>query len=371
MIPVNRPLIAKKALQYITDCLKTGWISSSGQYVSQFEEKFAKFLGVKYALTTTSGTTALHLALTTLDIGPGDEVILPTLTMAACPMSILYTGAKPVLVDSEPETYNLNIQQIQEKITQKTKAIMIVHLYGHPVDITPILQIAKKYHLKIIEDAAEAHGTEYKGRKVGTFGDINCFSFYANKIITTGEGGMVVTNSKRLYQRAKALKDLAHSPKERFLHTAVGFNYRMTNLQAALGLAQLEKIKNYIKLKRKMARIYHLKLKNIRGLKLPIEKKWAKNVYWMYSVLVEKEFPLTRNQFVAKLAKNNIETRNFFIPVHQQPAFRKLGLFKKERYPVAEKLSKTGLYLPSGLGNTKKEIKKVCQVIKRIVKKKV
>lgn len=370
MIPVNRPIIAKNALKYVSGCVKTGWVSSSGQYVQLFEEKFAKFLGVKYALTTTSGTTALHLALATLGIGPGDEVILPTLTMAACPMSILYTGATPVLVDSEPETYNLDINKIEGKITKKTRVIMVVHLYGHPVDMWPVLQIAKKYKLKIIEDCAEAHGATYQGKKVGTFGEVNCFSFYANKIITTGEGGMIVTNHKRLYEKAKALKELAHSPKKRFLHTQVGFNYRLTNLQAALGVAQLEEVKKYLKIKRKMAQSYNSSLKNIKGLRLPMEKEWAKNVYWMYAVLVEKGFPLTRDQFVEALKKQGVETRNFFIPMHQQPAFKKLGLFKRERYPVAERLSKQGLYLPSGLGNTEAEIKKVCQVIKKIVKQK-
>lgn len=370
MIPVNRPLIAPKALQNVSDCIKTGWISSSGKYVKLFEEKFAKFLGTKYALTTTSGTTALHLALVTLGVSPGDEVILPTFTMAACPMSILYTGAKPVLVDSEPETYNLDPTQIQEKITKITRAIMVVHLYGHPADMSFILKLAKKYKLKIIEDCAEAHGAEYKNRKVGTFGEINCFSFYANKIITTGEGGMVVTNSKRLYKRAKALKDLAHSPKKRFLHTEVGFNYRLTNLQAALGLAQLEQIQKFLKIKRKMASLYNSALKNIKGLRLPVEKPWAKNVYWMYAVLIEKEFPLTRDQFIEALKKQGVETRTFFVPLHQQPAFKKMGLFKQERYPVTEALSKTGLYLPSGLGTTEKEIKKVCWTIRRIAKEK-
>lgn len=371
MIPVNRPIIAKKAFNYVTDCLKTGWVSSSGRYVTLFEEKFAKFLGVRYALTTTSGTTALHLALATLRIGPDDEVILPTLTMGACPMSILYTGAKPVLVDSDPETYNLNPEKIEEKITKKTKAVMVVHLYGHPAEMDQILKIAKKYKLIVVEDAAEAHGATYKGKKTGNFGKINAFSFYANKIITTGEGGMVVTNSKKLYERAKALKDLAHSPKKRFLHTELAFNYRLTNLQAALGLAQLEEVKKYLKIKRQMADFYQEKLKNINGLILPKEKRGVKSVYWMYAVLVEKAFPLTKNQLVKKLAENGIETRDFFIPVHQQPAFRKMGLFKDEEYPVAERLSKIGLYLPSGLGNTKAEIKKVCQVILSIVKEKV
>lgn len=242
-IPVNEPLIAKNATKYVLDCLETGWVSSAGTYIEKFEKAFAKYLGVKHAITTTSGTTALHLALLTLGIGSGDEVIVPTLTMIASVNSICYVGAIPVLVDSEPETGNIDPKKIEEKITKKTKAIMPVHLYGHPADMDKIMEIAKKYKLAVVEDAAEAHGAEYKGEKAGSFGKINCFSFYGNKIVTTGEGGMVVTNDDKLAERARSLKDLAHSKKRRFLHEELGYNFRMTNMQAALGLAQLEEIR--------------------------------------------------------------------------------------------------------------------------------
>lgn len=368
MIPVNEPLIAKNALAYVSDCIKTGWISSAGSYIERFEKKFAKFLGVRYAITTTSGTASLHLALATLGIGKGDEVILPDHTMFACAVSVIYTGAKPVVVDVERDTWNMNVSQIEKKITKRTKAIMPVHIYGHPVDMDPLMKLAQKYKLFIIEDAAEACGAEYKRKKVGSFGDINCFSFYANKIITTGEGGIVTTNNKKLAQKAQELKDLAHSPKKRFLHTKIGFNYRMTNMQAALGLAQLEEVEKYIEKKRWMANLYNLRLKNIEGLTLPIEKPWAKNVYWMYAVLVEDSFGITKDTLQKRLKEKGIDTRTFFVPIHQQPALKKIGLKDKNSYPVTEEISKKGLYLPSGLAITEKQITNVCNAIVEIKK---
>lgn len=367
MIPVNVPLIAPNAKKYVLDCLKTGWISSAGKYIDIFEKKFAQFIGVKYALSCTNGTAALHLACETLGIKKGDEVIMPTLTMIASAYAICYSGAKPVLVDSEPETFNINPDLIAKKITKKTKAIMLVHLYGHSCDIDPIIKVAKKHKLFIIEDAAEVHGGKYKGKMLGSLGDIGCFSFYANKIVTTGEGGMIVTNSKKLYQKAKMIKDLAHSANKRFLHTRIGYNYRMTNLQAALGLAQLEEVNKYIKIKKQMAKTYNQKLKDVEGLILPIEKDYAFNVYWMYAVLVdEKKFGISKDELRKKLYKEGVDTRDFFIPVHQQPALTQLGWYKNEKYPIAEKLSKTGFYIPSGLAITKKQIDKVCRKIKKI-----
>ena len=241
-IPVNEPAISKNALKYVTDCIKTGWVSSSGKYLKDFEEKFAKFLGVKHAITTTNGTTALHLAILALGIKKGVEVILPSHTMMSSAAAIVYTGATPVLVDVERDSWNMDVSQIEEKISKRTKAIMPVHIYGHPVDMDPIIALAKKYHLYIIEDAAESTGAEYKRKLTGTLGDIGCFSFYANKIITTGEGGMMVTNNDKIANHARLLKDMAHSPQKRFLHKEIGFNFRMTNLQAALGVAQLEEL---------------------------------------------------------------------------------------------------------------------------------
>lgn len=370
MIPVNEPHIAHNAITYVTDCIKSGWISSAGPYIERFEKEFARFLGIKYAITTTSGTAALHLALATIGVGPGDEVILPAHTMFACAAATAYTGATPVLVDVERDTWNIRVPAIEKKITKRTKVIMPVHIYGHPVDMEPLMKISRKHKLLVIEDVAEATGARYKGKLTGTFGDINCFSFYANKIITTGEGGMLVTDSLKLAQKARVLKDLAHSPKRRFFHEEIGFNYRMTNLQAALGLAQLEEADRYIAKKRWMARLYNKLLTPIQELTLPVEKSWAQNVYWMYGILVEDDFGINRDTLMRKLKGQDIDTRTFFISLHRQPALTKQGLFKGEKnfYPITDEISRKGLYLPSGLAITEKQITKVCQTIRDIKK---
>ena len=367
MIPVCEPELGKEELKNVIDCIKTKMISgSAGKYILEFEEKFSKYCDAKYGVGTTSGTTALHLAIESLGIGDEDEVIVPTFTNAATAFAIIYGGGKPVLVDSEPKTWNIDTNQIEEKITKNTKAILPVHIYGHPCDMDPISNIAEDHNLFIIEDAAEAHGAEYKGKKVGGLGDIGCFSFYANKIITTGEGGMVVTNDEEIAEKAKLLRNLAFSKERRFLHNYLGFNYRMTNIQAAIGLAQLAKIDEFIRRKRSIANTYNLLLKNVSGITLPPEMPWAKNVFWMYSILIEDDFGINRDELMKKLEKKGIETRTFFIPMNQQPVFQKMGLFKGERYPVAESLSRKGLYLPSGSGLKKKQIKFVCDSIKDV-----
>ncbi len=367
MIPVCEPLLTGKELEYAADCLKTNWISSAGKYIPEFEKKFAEYCGCKYGVTTTNGTTALHLAMASLGIGEGDEVIIPAFTMAACAFAVIYTGAKPVLVDAEADTWNIDTTQIEQKITNRTKAIMPVHIYGHPCDMDPITDIAKRHSLLVVEDAAEAHGAEYKGTRVGSIGQVSCFSFYANKIITTGEGGMMVTNDAQIAERARRLKDQAFSPQRRFLHTDVGFNYRMTNVQAAIGLAQLESIDKFVEMRRKNAALYSAGLKDIPGITLPQQKDWAKNVYWMYGIVAEKGLGISRDSLMQKLKDNGVDTRTFFIPMHVQPAFLNMGLFKGESYPVATGLSEKGLYLPSGSGLKREDIEHVCTCIREIV----
>lgn len=391
MIPVNEPLIAKNTLKYVSDCVKSGWISSAGSHIQKFETEFACYLGVKHAVTTTSGTTALHLALASAGIGPGDEVIIPDLTMIAVPYAVLYTGARPAIVDVDREILNMDPAKVREFIkkdcrfekTKKTlidkktggriRAVLPVHLYGHPCPMEEITAIAREYNLMIIEDAAEAHGALYypggdrkKAQYAGAIGDIGCFSFYANKIVTTGEGGMVVTNNDDIAERALRLKDLAHSPHKRFLHTDLAFNYRMTNVQAAIGLAQLEDIEKHIAIKRKMAEAYKKYLSDVPGLTLPEEKSWARNVYWMYAVLVEDEFGLARDDVMAKLKEAGIDTRTFFIPVHEQPVFAKDKMYQGLSFHVSEELSKKGFYLPSGLALRQAQIKEVCGAVKKI-----
>ena len=391
MIPVNEPLIAKNTLKYVADCVQSGWISSAGSYIRKFEEEFAKYLKVKYAVTTTSGTTALHLALASLGIGPGDEVIIPALTMIAVPYAVLYTGARPAIVDVDRELFNIDPDKILEfiqkgcrfdrrkkalvnkKTGRAVRAILPVHLYGHPCLMDRIMAIARDYSLLVVEDAAEAHGALFypdgnpsRAQYAGAIGDVGCFSFYANKIVTTGEGGMVVTNDAQVAERARRLKDLAHAPQKRFLHTELAFNYRMTNVQAAIGVAQLEDIERSVEIKQDMAAEYKKLLSGVAGLTLPSQKDWARNVYWMYAVLVEKEFGLGRDEFMARLKEEGIDTRTFFIPVHEQPVFAKDKDYQGLSFPVAEELSRIGFYLPSGLALTKSQIEEVCRAIKRI-----
>lgn len=363
MILVNQLKVPKNAKKYIQECLNTSWISSQGKYVELFEKNFAKYVGVKYATTTNSGTSALHLALLALKIGEGDEVIVPASTIGSCYFAIWYTGARAVPIDVDPNTYNINPELIEKNITSKTKAIMMVHLFGHPCNIDPIKKIAKKYKLKIIEDAAESHGAEYKGKKTGSFGDVACFSFYANKIVTTGEGGMLITNNKKYWLRAVNLKNLSPTNESKFIHSQIGYKYLMTNLQAAMGVASLEEIEKSIVYKRKIASFYYQKLKNLTGITLPSEEKYAKSVYWMYAVLIDKKrFGIDRDKLMEILKeKYNIQTRTFFYPPNI--AFKKLDLYANQKFPIAEKIAKQGLYLPSGLGNTLKEIRFVCQSI--------
>ena len=366
MIPVCVPLLGDKELEYVRDCITTNWISSKGRYVNAFEEQFASYCGVSHGIATTNGTTALHLALACLGVGPGDEVIIPSFTMMSTAFAVVYCGARPVLVDAEPDTWNVNTDLIEEKITRRTKVILPVHIYGHPCDMDPILRIARSHDLFVVEDAAEAHGAEYRGRKAGGMGDIGCFSFYANKIITCGEGGMVVTNDDAIAEKARSLKDLAFDREKRFLHTDIGYNYRMTNIQAAIGLAQLERIGEMVERRRSHAMAYNHLLGTIPGIQRPVERPWAKNVYWMYSILILDTFGMGRDELMKVLEERGIESRTFFFPMHEQPVFQGMKIFSDDRYPVAEDLGRRGLYLPSSSGLSDDEIRYVCDTIREV-----
>ncbi len=370
MIPVSEPKIGEEEVTNALDAIRSGFISgTTGKYIKKFEEAFSDYCNVKHGVSTTSGTTALHLAAEALEIGTEDEVIVPELTNAATVFSVIYSNATPITVDCDPETLGMDTEEVKEKITPRTKAIMPVHLYGHPVDMDPILEIAEDFNLYIIEDAAEAHGAKYKNHKVGSLGDVGAFSFYANKIITTGEGGMIITNSDDVEERARLLRNLAFDPSKRFRHNFIGFNYRMTNIQAAIGLAQLNKIESFIKRKREIARRYNEHFKNTQNLTLPPEKNWAKNVYWMYPLLVRENSPVSRDELRKRLENEGIETRAFFIPMSNQPAFIKRGLFDNINHPVAEDLSERGLYLPSGVGLNDEQIDQIAGNINKIVQK--
>ncbi len=366
-IPVNEPLITDAAKRYVSEALATGWVSSAGAYIEEFEQKYARYIGVSHAIYVTSGTAALHLALLSLDVGPGDEVIIPDFTMIASAFAVMYTGATPVFVDVEADTYNIDARLIEARITPRTKAIMPVHIYGLPCDMDPIMQIARKHGIAVVEDAAEVHGATYKGKRCGSIGTINAFSFYGNKIITTGEGGMVCTDDDSLALRVRSLKDLAHSREKRFLHTELGYNYRPTNMQAALGLGQLESIDMFLQRKRSMAARYKERLSKIPGLRLPVTRDYAEHVYWMYAVLVEDTFDLSRDALAKALLERGIDTREFFLPCHSQPACAKASAGRPaECYPVTESIASRGLYLPSGLAITDQQIDRVCECIEEI-----
>ena len=383
MIPVSEPLIGEKEIEYVNECLRTGWISSAGRFIEAFEQKWAGYCGMKYGIAMSNGTTALQAAVACLDLHPGDKVIMPTFTIISCAQAIIYNGGVPVLVDSDPRTWCMDVNQMQEKVEAemkkgdgKLKAIMPVHIYGHPVDMDPILALAEKYDLMIIEDAAEVHGAEYlTGRntthplwkKCGGFGDISVFSFYANKLITTGEGGMVLTNDPDYAEKAKSLRNLCFRPEQRFLHKELGHNFRLTNLQASIGLGQLERIDEIIAKKRWMGKAYTERLQGIPGLQLPVEETWARQVYWMYGVVLDESTGMNAVQFAKQLKEKGIETRPFFLGMHEQPVFRDMGLFLDEKYPVSERIARQGLYLPSGLSLTEKQMNFVCHTIRAIL----
>ncbi len=352
-IPVNTPLLDGNEEKYLLECIRTGWISSEGPFIKQFEEKFADYIGRKEGIAVANGSGALDIAVQALRIGPGDEVIMPTFTIISPAQSVVRAGAMPVLVDSDPVTWNMDVTRIEEKITSKTKAILIVHIYGLPVDMDPVLELCKKNKLLLIEDAAEMHGQTYKGKKCGSFGDISTFSFYPNKHITTGEGGMVMVDDPILAERCRKLRNLAFEPSgRRFIHYELGWNYRMTNMQAALGLAQLERIDEHIIKKREIGRAYEVGLKGIKGFQLPLRKtEFAENIHWVFGLVAET--PILCENVVNELNVAAIATRPFFWCMHEQPVFKNMGMFIGERYPIAEKLSRNGFYLPSGLGLSK------------------
>ncbi len=360
-IPVAEPLLGDKELAYVTDCLKSGWISSLGKYVRDFEEQFAAYCGTRYGVAVFNGTVALHLLAATLNLGPDDEVIMPSLTYVATANAIRYTGAMPVFVDSERDTWNIDPTVVEAAITPRTKAIIPVHLYGHPADMEPLRAIADKHGLWLLEDAAEAHGALYQGQKVGGLSDAAIFSFYGNKIITTGEGGIIVTNNKAWAERAFFLENQGRYPDNPYWHPEIAFNYRMTNIQAAIGLAQLERIDEMLEIRRRNAAHYHRRLTILPGLTLPPQKPWARNVFWMYSVIVEDEFGLSRDEMRAKLREAGIETRPFFYPVHNLPMYHTGQIL-----PIAEDLSQRGLNLPSGATLTAEQIEYICDTIVRL-----
>ncbi len=359
MIPIAEPFLGKKELNNVIKAIKSGWISSKGKFIPEFEKEFAKYCGVKYGVATSNGTVALHLALKAVGMDKGDEVIVPDLTFIATANAVTYCNAKPIFVDSHPDYWCIDPEKIEEKITKKTKAIIPVHLYGHPADMDSILDIAVEHNLYVIEDAAEAHGAEYNGKKVGSFGDISCFSFYGNKIITTGEGGMCLTDNEELSEKMNILRDQGMSKEKKYWHDVIGFNYKMTNLQAAVGVAQLKKLDEFVEKKREIAKLYNSLLKEVEGITLPPEKSWAKNVYWMYSILIEDNFNIGRDELMNKLEENEIETRPFFYPLHEMPPYK-----SNEKFPIAEELSKRGINLPSSTKLNRQELQRFTNLIR-------
>ena len=371
MIPVCQPWLPGREKEYVNDALDSNWVSSAGKYIKRFEEEFASFCSTKYGVCCSNGLAALHLACASIGLMEGDEVIVPTFTMAASINAIIFTGATPVLIDADKDTYCINANQIEDKINEKTKAIMPVHIYGHVCDMDRIIEIAKKYNLYVIEDAAEAHGAEYKGRMAGSLGDIGCFSFYGNKILTTGEGGMSVTNNEAFANKMRLLRNHAFDL-PRFVHNEVGFNYRLTNLQAAIGVAQTENAKKLVEARRNVGLRYDRLLKNISGLILPKEKEYAKNIYWMYGVVLGDGIRLSKEEIMGRLKEKGVDTRSFFIPMHRQPAYINKTVSNSPdcsgNFPVADKISERGFYLPSSSNLSDGNAIKVARVLGEILK---
>ncbi len=368
-VPVSKPLMGQAETDLAAEAVRRGEISGIfGSFIQEFEKKFAAFCGTQHAVTVSNGTTALHLALATLGIKKGDEVLVSTFTNMATFFSVLYQGATPVPIDCEPDTWNLDPRLLEAKITPRTKAILVVHIYGHPVDMDPVLEVARKYGLYVIEDVAEAHGAEYKGKRVGSLGDIGCFSFYANKIVTTGEGGMLTMNRPEWAEKARSLKALAFGKGDRkFMHQDIGFNYRLTNMQCAIGVAQMNKIDEILARKRAMAQYYLTALQGIHDLQLPAEKSYARNVYWMFNLVLRGRLSGKRALVMAELKKRGIETREDFVPFNQQEIFIKEGIVREGDCPVANDFSKDGFYIPSGTDISWEELAYVSTQLREVL----
>ena len=368
-VPVNEPLLNGNEEKYLVECIRTGWISSEGPFVTRFEEQVAARVGRKHGVAVANGSVALEAAVVALGIGPGDEVILPTSTIISCAAAIVRAGATPVLVDCDPQTWNMNVDQVEARITSRTKAIMAVHIFGLPVDMDPLLALARKRGLKVIEDAAEVIGQTYRGRACGSFGDISTFSFYPNKHVTTGEGGMLVADDPALAARCRSLRNLCFKPEQRFVHDELGWNFRLSNLQAALGVAQLERLDKSVAIKRRMGARYADLLKGTRGIRLPMASTpYADNIYWVYGLVLDDDVPFDAKEAMARLAKLGIGTRPFFWPMHQQPVLRNMGHFGGERYPVAERVARRGFYIPSGMALSDGQIERSAAAVKEILR---
>lgn len=369
---VAAPALTGNEKKYVNDCLDSTWISSAGKYINQFESEFAKYVGIKHAISCSNGTVALHVPLLALGIGPGDEVIVPTLTYIATANAVEYVHAKKVLVDCDPITWAIDINDLKKKISPKTKAIMVVHLYGHPADMDPIIELASKYNIHIIEDCAESIGATYTSKKTGetkmtgSYGIISTFSFFGNKVITTGEGGMIVTNDDSLNEKMRILKGQGMDPKRRYWHPVVGYNYRMTNIQAAIGLAQLEQVEQFLSYRRKLAGWYNTHLASLKDfIVTPYEADWAKHCYWMYSILIKNANQSQRDEMMSHLANQGIETRPIFYPMHQMPPH-----FSELSFPNADRIAAQGINLPTHVGLTEDDVIFVCEKIKDFFHKK-
>ena len=368
MIPVNEPLLNGNEKKYLNECIDTGWISSEGPFVEKLETAVANRVGRKHGIAVCNGSVAIDVAVVALGLGVGDEVIMPTFTIISCAAAVVRAGATPVLVDCDPITWNIDVAQIEERITQKTRAIMVVHIYGLPTDMDPILELAQRYGLNIIEDAAEMLGQEYKDKPCGSFGNISTFSFYPNKHLTTGEGGMVLTDDDAIAERCRGLRNLCFNPKQRFIHDELGWNFRMTNLQAAVGCAQIERLDEFVQRKRKMGYHYTTLFTDIVGLQVPLARAdYAENIYWVYGVVLGDSVTFAAKDAMEILAQKGVGSRPFFWPMHEQPVFRKMGFFLGEHHPVSERIARRGFYVPSGMALSSDQIEAVGRTVKELM----
>lgn len=368
-IPVNEPLLDGNEKRYLGECIDTGWISSEGPFVERFERGMAERVGRRHGVAVCNGSAALDAAIEALGLGPGDEVILPAFTIISCIAQIVRCGATPVLVDSDPATWNMDVNTIDALVTPHTRAILVVHIYGLPVDMDPLLDIARRHDLRVIEDAAEMHGQTYRGRPCGSFGDISTFSFYPNKHITTGEGGMIVVDDDVLAAECRSLRNLCFQPHRRFVHERLGWNLRMTNLQAALGVAQLERLDEFVARKRALGERYQRLLASLPGVQRPLAATdYAENIYWVFGLVLDEAVDFDAAEAMRRLGSKGIGTRPFFYPMHQQPVLRGMGLFKDCTMPVAERLYQRGFYIPSGMALTESQAERVAEALYEVIR---